>query len=305
MPRTILRTRLLQRRWSSLAPRPAGPSSKDKLFWFVGYEGLRINIASVNSVKIPSSVGLTGGNPNLSLFDACNAVGRATVNPLSAKLAGLNDPASCTISPASNTVENVFPYNPTSSNLFYPGNPTTQPQNNGLAKVNWNLNQHNQLTGFYFVSKATQQGGGSLQPYWSTLGIENANEIAGSWTWTPNSTWVNELRGGVAWNSGNAVMADHNKLARPLAHWIQYPHGCHESPLSAVFRTSLSRAVLTHLWGPRRRRASADRKASLRSGTPSLICTATTLSNSVSSTSSPSSIIHRRRARRVCSYLRT
>ena len=98
-----------------------GPILKGKLFWFVSYEGLRINIANINSVKIPSSVGLPGGNPNLSLFDACNAIGRAAVNPLSAKLAGLNDPASCTISPPSNTIENVFPYNPTSSNLFYPG----------------------------------------------------------------------------------------------------------------------------------------------------------------------------------------
>jgi hypothetical protein len=187
-----------------------GPVLKDKLFWFVGYEGLRINVASAASIKIPSSVTL--GDPNLSLFDACNAVGRANVNPLSALLAGFNDPASCKISPASDTVENLFPYNGTSNTLFRPGNANTQPQNNGLAKVNWNLNQHNQLTGFYFVSKATQQGGGSLQPYWSTAGIENANEIAGSWTWTPNSTWVNELRGGVAWNSGNAVMADGNVL---------------------------------------------------------------------------------------------
>jgi hypothetical protein len=189
-----------------------GPILKSKLFWFVSYEGLRINIANINSVKIPSSVALPGGNPNLSLFDACNAIGRAAVNPLSAKLAGLNDSASCTISLPSNTIENVFPYNPTSSNLFYPGNPTTQPQNNGLAKVNWNLNQRNQLTGFSFFSRATQQGGGSLQPYWSTLGIENAAEVAGSWTWTPNSNWVNELRAGVAWNSGNAVMGDSNKV---------------------------------------------------------------------------------------------
>ena len=190
-----------------------GPVLKDKLFWFVGYEGLRINVSSANSVNIPSSIGLPGGQPGLSLFDACTAIGRAAVNPLSAKLAGMNDPASCTISPASDAVENLFPYNPTTSNLFFPGNPTTEPQNNGLAKVNWNLNQRNQLTGFYFASRATQQGGGSLQPYWSTLGIENASEIAGSWTWTPNSRWVNELRSGVAWNSGNAVMGDINKVA--------------------------------------------------------------------------------------------
>lgn len=183
---------------------------KDKLFWFTSYEGLRIKISSANSIKIPSSISI--GDPNLSLFDACIALGRSNVNPLSALLAGMNDPASCKISPASDTVENLFPYNPTSNNLFYPGNPAKQPQNNGLAKLNWNLNERNQLTGFYFVSKATHYNGGSLQPYWSAIGIEDAAEIAGSWTWTPNSAWANELRAGMAWNSGNAVMADHNVL---------------------------------------------------------------------------------------------
>jgi hypothetical protein len=111
-----------------------GPILKDKLFWFASYEGLRIKINNINFVQIPSSIGLTPANPGLSMVDACNAAKRAggTINALSAQLAGLN-PATCVVSPATSSFENVFPFNATSSSLFYPGSPTSQPLNNGLA----------------------------------------------------------------------------------------------------------------------------------------------------------------------------
>ena len=42
------------------------------------------------------------------------------------------------------------------------------------------------------------------------LGVGSTNEYAGAWTWTPNSSWVNDLRGGAAPNSGNSIAADTN-----------------------------------------------------------------------------------------------
>jgi hypothetical protein len=99
-----------------------GPILKDKLFWFVGYEGLRANIGDVAADTIPSDVSFGPGplaNPALSMVDACNAVKAAgqTISPLSALLAGLN-PATCVVSPASSTFENVLPFVGTTSNLF-------------------------------------------------------------------------------------------------------------------------------------------------------------------------------------------
>jgi len=181
---------------------------KDKLFWFASFEGLRVQIASINSITIPSDIALSPTNANLSLVDACTAAKTAGgVNALSAQLVGLNA-STCAVTPASSTVENVFPFNPTTTNLFFPGNPASQPLNNGLAKVDFNLNQHNHLSGFYFVSKSTQFTGGTLQPYWASQGINNTQEVAGSWTWTPNSTWVNDLRVGMTWDSGNSIPGD-------------------------------------------------------------------------------------------------
>ena len=106
----------------------------------------------------------------------------------------------------------MFPYNPTASTLFYPGNPATQPLNNGLAKVDWNVNQRNHVSGFYYDSRADSTGGASIQPYWSTLGISKTQEYAGGWTWTPNSAWVNELRAGWAGALGDLEPGDVGRL---------------------------------------------------------------------------------------------
>lgn len=52
-----------------------GPILKNKLFWFVGYEGLRDALGDAFAPTIPSDIAL--GNPVTSMVDACNAVGRA------------------------------------------------------------------------------------------------------------------------------------------------------------------------------------------------------------------------------------
>src|ERR1700722_554238 len=81
-----------------------GAVKKDKLFYFVNYEGQRYNVADSLiatppvTVAMPSAGGagaglcgtLAAGNCQLSLVDACNDVGFAHVTPLSAHIAGLN-----------------------------------------------------------------------------------------------------------------------------------------------------------------------------------------------------------------------
>jgi hypothetical protein len=189
---------------------------KDKLFWFVGFEGLRVKISSVTSATIPTSI--AGLGASLSMVDACNAAKASAfgLSPLSARLAGL-DPTTCKVSPATASFENVFPYNPTTSTVFYPGDSASQPLNNGLAKGDWNVNERHHLSGFYFNSTSTQADGGALQPYWNATAYSKTWVMAGGWTWTANSSWVNDLRVGWAGNTATRFPGDKDRL--PLNPW--------------------------------------------------------------------------------------
>ena len=75
-------------------------------------------LGDTSVVTIPSDIPLSAAQDpknELSMVNACQALGPAKINALSAQLAGLN-PTTCVVSPDSSTVENVFPYNPTASN---------------------------------------------------------------------------------------------------------------------------------------------------------------------------------------------
>src|SRR6185295_5698852 len=140
-----------------------GPILKNKLFWFASAEFIRQSVINTAGVTTPSDV--PGLGPAFSMVDACNAVGRANVNPLSAQIAGL-PPGSCIPLPASSTFENLFPYNPNNSPNIFPNPATTSSSNNGLAKVDWNPNEHHHLNSLVYISKDTSIAEGSLQPYW-------------------------------------------------------------------------------------------------------------------------------------------
>ncbi len=184
-----------------------GPIIKDKIFWFAGYEGLRTTLGDVALDTIPADIsmaapGSPGGNPGFSMVDACNAVGRANINPLSAQLAGL--PAgSCVPQPSSPTFENLFPFttDTATSGNFAPGLITSGPLNNGYVKVDYVANQKNHVSGMYYISRANQvvtYAAGQLEPQWRGTVPTDAQMFNGAWTWTPTSTWVNDFRGGLA-----------------------------------------------------------------------------------------------------------
>src|SRR5207245_3471104 len=188
---------------------------KDKLFWFADYEGLRTTLGDVSVLQVPTSVpGLGAG---ISMPDTCNAIkalnlANPAANPpvtnLSALLAGLShyqssDPAPCTVTPASSTFENVFPHVASAtSNLFNPGNngvSTLGPLNNGLIKGDYVLGQHHHFSGLFFKAgsvQITNSFAGEASPQ-AELNVTNKAVLYdGAWTWTPNSTWLNDLRMG-------------------------------------------------------------------------------------------------------------
>ncbi len=191
-----------------------GPFVKDKLFWFLGLEMIRQTNHDLVSIDAPLSIANPGTpNPALSMVDACNAVKSSggTISALSARLAGL-DPTTCVVKPGSDTFMNVFHYNPTSSKRITSPTVANQPENNGLAKVDWNLTERHHLNGLFFIAKASQFSTSPLQPYWGSVTDGTVYQYSGSWTWTPTSSLVNDLRFGSASSKGGEVTKDVDRL---------------------------------------------------------------------------------------------
>ena len=193
---------------------------KDKLFWFAGFEGLRVTQGSVVVDTIPSDI--AGPGTSNSMVDACNAsnpnhvaLGAAgnKINALSAQLTGLN-PVTCVVTPASSTVENLFPYNPNASTSFAPGLSSTGPLNSGVIKGDYAPGPHHHLSGMYYKSKTSQVSAGSaLLPQWVGDITADVEMSDGAWTWTPNSVWVNDVRLGLSYFVAETLSADSNELA--------------------------------------------------------------------------------------------
>jgi hypothetical protein len=194
-----------------------GPILKDKLFWFMGYEGLRTTLKNPALITIPSDVQMTAAQDptsQLSMVNACQALGVAKITALSAQLAGLN-PATCVVAPASSTFENLFPTNAAQSTNFAPGLTTTGPLNNGFVKGDYALGPHHHLSGFYFVSKSFQHVGyanGQLSSDWQANVPSTVQMFNGAWTWAPNSTWVNDARAGYSYLHALTISGDVGKI---------------------------------------------------------------------------------------------
>jgi len=206
-----------------------GPIIKDKLFWFMGYEGLRTTLTNPVVDTIPADVGMPGfvgskngcsalaaGNCAFSMVDACKDLGAAKISPLSAQLAGLNS-ATCAVTAASPTLENLLPFttNTNTAGNFVPGLITTGPLNNGFIKGDYVLGPHHHVSGFYFVSKSDQHVGyanGQLLPQWQANVPSNVQMFNGAWTWTPGSAWVNDARAGYSYLHAQTLSADVNLL---------------------------------------------------------------------------------------------
>jgi hypothetical protein len=205
-----------------------GPIKKDKVFWFLGFEAQRLSTGLTTAILEPADVAV--GSPKLSMVDACNGVKNAgkAITPLSARLAGL-DTTTCAVSPATSSFENVFPTN--LANQF--ADPTqvvpaglftlsdVNSTYNGLAKIDYHINDKNTLSGMFFIGQASGTWDDNpsviVSPWWESF-LPVRNRLgSGSWTWTPSSAWVNEFKVGYTRQYSPFLSNDHT--ANPNAPW--------------------------------------------------------------------------------------
>ena len=286
-----------------------GPLLKDKLFWFVSAEFIRQSSFATAGSAAPADVpGVSG-----SMIDACNAIASNTsgastppynaigvtgpngaVNALSAQISGISvDPLlGCKVSPASSTFENLFPF--TSTGTIFPNPVTNTPSNNGLAKVDYSPNEKNHFDGFVYISRESTTVGGVYQPQWGTVGLGSTSEYAGAWTYTPNSHWVNDLRGGATPNFGSAIPGDSTRPSgNPYPGGYSVNSGVTASGLGMMCLTisgAISRTGLRIVGGS----VAAGRSTSSTSPIKSLTCMVTMPSNLATKRSSSTSTMHQR-----------
>ena len=150
------------------------------------------------------------------MVDACVAQSKVAggVNPLSAQIAGIvnfTNPAAanfCMPQAATSTVENLFPYNPTNSQSYSLNPVTAHRATTGWRKWIMTSTSTTIWMASCIISRETTVAAALINPTGALTVSGAPAEYAGAWTWTPNSTWVNDLRGGAAPNSGNSVAAD-------------------------------------------------------------------------------------------------
>lgn len=174
-----------------------GPIKKDKLFYFASFEEQRYSVGNFYNILTPGT-SATGGTAADNVILGCKAA--LAAGPVSANsllLAGLN--ANCT--PASN-YPGLFPVNNNSdpsTQTIVNSATSHQISDNGIAKISYHINDHNDVNGTMFIGHGN---GGymdapyEVQPEWLTVGNMWVGVGEGSWVYTPNSSWVNELRAG-------------------------------------------------------------------------------------------------------------
>jgi len=178
------------------------PIIKDKLFYFLAYEGVRAQVSNSGILPTPATVPLGG--------DTTNSIPDAT-----AALTALHIP----ISPLSASLLSLFPTNPGTLDPSNPQNleigfPNKNREDNGLIKIDWHPGVNDTLTGRYFIADSlqTEQDIQVLQPYWESQAKTRPQVFGFNWTRVINPALVNVARFGYNrfWQSILTVDANQN-----------------------------------------------------------------------------------------------
>jgi hypothetical protein len=167
-----------------------GKIKQDKLFYLIGYEGQRYDVGVPRTVSVPTLASI--GSSTNSITDAITALQAKGVqpNPVMLALSGCTAAAVCT--PGAGLFSNN-----TSSTVFATDFPSFGKTDNGVGRLDYHLNDKNNLAAEFFDGDGFAVGSlSSSQPYWSTPFEVHTRVARAWWTWVPNSSVVNDLRFG-------------------------------------------------------------------------------------------------------------
>src|SRR3984957_6334716 len=200
----------LPRTLKQFGGRLGGGIIREKGFFFGAYEGQRYNVGnSFGGVTSPMTVASTtpGGNGTCSFGfpgDCADSIpdALADLQEPAAASAGVGvSPASLLISGCSASGECTgtgFPTNTSQGIGISNGFNNVVHVDNGLGKVDYQLNDRNNISGMYFFgnNSGTVEDFPELQQKWLSDIHTRAQVLGGSWILAPNARWVNEARAG-------------------------------------------------------------------------------------------------------------
>jgi len=180
-----------------------GPIKKDKVFYFLGYEGQNYNVGNPRTLIVPTldpGVGKSSSIPDAAL-DMLNNHGYTPAQlALGLGLAGCSVAGGVgtygvTCTPGKGVFTNTLPT--TSFPTVYPDIGGTE---NGVAKVDYHLNDKNNFNVDFFrgLGNVTAPVSNVTQTYWSSPLVGSVTVGRLVWAEVPNSSWVNEVR--VGWD---------------------------------------------------------------------------------------------------------
>ena len=182
-----------------------GPIKKDKLFYFAAFERETYTVGNAASSSTPTSE--PGSGPAQSVPDAIAALNAqcpgASWCGQGSSLGTIDGVPATSVNPLSAALLKYFgPNNNANSNIILgPGQNTAFTINNGVGKMDYHPTDHHTFTVGYFYGGGDTTGGYDADytlAQFDSIGKMRAEFLTTSWTWTPNSTWVNDLRFG--WN---------------------------------------------------------------------------------------------------------
>ena len=195
-----------------------GAIKKDKLFYFGGYEGLRSFVGNALASNVPAT-GSLGGDPANSMIDAMAALRAAGVTPnaISMKLMGCGTPGA----PLAQCTGGLIQGASATSTTYVSAFPNTNTSDNGIGKMDYNINAKNRINGMLFISNylANGEDHGITAAYWQNSDPISAYTISGNWVYIPSSSVVNEFRMG--YNHVNFALAPDD--ANLFANGKDYP----------------------------------------------------------------------------------
>jgi hypothetical protein len=172
-----------------------GPIIKDKLFYFVGYEGQRYSVGNSFVVTVPTTASV--GDPSISIPDA---------------KADLAAHGITTLSQQSLTLLPLYPANAGQAANVTIGFPNVNTSDSVLGKIDYHINDRHTLNGMVFWGRDSEvaQDQTFLRPPWLSTQSQKPITGGGNWTWTPNSRWVNEARFGYVYDNKANLAQDHS-----------------------------------------------------------------------------------------------